>query len=138
MRTGASSWVQALLRASAAFVAWGAAVLAAEGPVVALSPYEVTASTMQFKNWIKVSSPHFSIYTDISALEAMTIAREMEMLHLAAQHFFGRVALHRAPMVFVLPATGSDWRKLDSKGSVEWKVAISDPAHTVVDLVLVH
>lgn len=111
---------------------------AAEGPVVKMSPYEVTASSVQFKHWIKVSSPHFCVYTDVSALEAMTIVREMEMLHLAAQQFFGRPALRRSPMIFVLPASGSDWRKLESKGHVEWKVAISDPAHTVVDLVLAH
>ncbi|HUR56815.1 MAG TPA: hypothetical protein VM029_03840, partial [Opitutaceae bacterium] len=131
----AAHWLGGVL---AAVVVAAAAEPHAEGPMVKMSPYEVTASTVQFKHWIKVSSPHFCVYTDVSALEAMTIVREMEMLHLAAQQFFGRPALRRRPMIFVLPASGSDWRKLESKGRVEWKVAISDPAHTVVDLVLAH
>lgn len=90
------------------FVAAALLRAADESRVVVMSPYEVTANTVQFKRWIKVTSPHFSVYTDVSAPEAMTIVREMEMLHFAAQRFFGRIALRRAPMIFVLPATGSE------------------------------
>lgn len=95
------------------------------GKVVQLSPFEVTARSLKFEHWIKISSPHFVIYTDTGAKEATDILRQMEMLHQATQFFLRRKSLKLAPMVIVLPTNRSDWAKLKSRGTVEWKVATS-------------
>ncbi len=93
--------------------------------VVMMSPYEITAQTVEFKGWTKLRSPNFIVYTDASLKEVRPIIRQMEMLHLVAQVTFGRRPLSRSPALIVLPTLGSDWRKLRSKGEVEWRVAVS-------------
>lgn len=107
------------------------------GRTVELSPYEVTANTVEFERWIKVSSPHFLIYTDARLKEAMRLVRQMEKLHTAVQHFLRRNARVRDRQIFVLPTAGSDWRKIAAMGGVEWRVAISVPARRLRDLVVV-
>jgi hypothetical protein len=96
---------------------------AATGPVVELSPFEVTAESVEFENWNKFLSPHYVVYTDASTKEAMELVRHMEMLQQAAQDFFRRRALRLEPMIIVLPTARSDWRKIRSKGRVDWQVA---------------
>lgn len=91
--------------------------------VVGLSPYEVTAQKLVFKNWIKVSSPHYLVYTDASKKEALLLAKQMEMIYQAVQFFLHRRAMKSAPTIIVLPTSNSDWRKIGSKGNVDWKVA---------------
>lgn len=82
------------------------------GPVVKLSPFEVSAESMEFDNWNKYVSPHYVVYTDASTKEATELVRHMEMLRQAAQDFFRRRGLHLAPVIAILPMERSDWRKL--------------------------
>jgi hypothetical protein len=107
------------------------------GDVVTLSPYEVIARTGDFERWIKVGSPHFIIYTDARVKEAMTMLQRMEMLHSVAQSYLQRKAIVRAPMVLVLPTARSDWRRLASKGGVEWEVAMSGTGGKLVEVIVV-
>ncbi len=109
----------------------------AEAPVQ-MSPYEVSANSVEFQGWRKAASPNFVIYTDARAKDADVALRELEMLHAMAQGYFRRKAINRPPMVFVLPTGGSDWRKIESMSGVQWRVAISDPAHTLLDLIVAH
>ena len=95
------------------------------GPIIEMSPFEVRAQSMEFDRWIKMESPHFLIYTDASTKEATRLLKEMEMVHQAAQFYFKRKAMKRAKRIVVLPTGKSDWRKLASKGGVEWAVASS-------------
>lgn len=95
------------------------------GSVVELSPFEVTAQSVEFNHWIKISSPHFVIYTDTSTKEATVLLKQMEMVHKAAQFFLRRKSLNLPPLLIVLPTGRSDWRKIASRGGVEWKVATS-------------
>ncbi len=114
---------------------------AAEKPkesAVQMIPFEVSAESVEFKGWRKASSDHFTVYSDAKPAEIDTVLRRFEMLHTMAQQYFRRRPIRRAPMIFVLPTSGSDWRKVESKSSVLWNVAISDPAHTLVDLVVTH
>jgi hypothetical protein len=92
---------------------------------------------VEFKRWIKVGSPNFILYTDASAAEASQSLRELEMLHLATQVFFGRKAIYLGPITVILPTASSDWRQLEAKGEVEWKVAVSTEAHEISDLIVV-
>lgn len=105
---------------------------------VQMSPYEVSANSVDFAGWRKASTEHFTIYSDAKIAEIDTVLRRFEMLHTMAQQYFRRRPIRRAPMIFVLPTSGSDWRKIESKGGVEWTVAISDPAHTLLDLIVAH
>lgn len=109
---------------------------AVEAPLT-MSPFEVQAMSADFRRWIKVGSPNFIIYTDAKPAEASAALREMEMLHAAAQRFFGRRALNLHPVTLILPTARSDWRQLQSKGGVEWEVAVSGEAVTVTDLIVV-
>lgn len=92
---------------------------------VMMSPYEVKANSVEFKGWTKLRSPNFVVYTDARAQEVRPLVRQMEMLHMIAQVMFGRRPLAHEPMTIILPTSRSDWRKLRSKGRVEWKVAVS-------------
>jgi hypothetical protein len=94
-------------------------------PAVQLSPYEVSAQTMEFQKWLKLSSPHFVVYTDASKKAAIEIVKQMEMLHQATQFFLKRKSVSLAPLIVILPNSRSDWRKINHRGSVEWKVATS-------------
>jgi len=122
-----------------------ATLAAAENPgavptlpdVVKMSPYEVRALSVDFRRWIKVGSPNFILYTDASGSEASQVLRELEMLHAAARYFFGRNPIQRAPAIIVLPTSGSDWRKLEAKGRVEWRAAISQEGEMVRDVIVV-
>jgi hypothetical protein len=97
----------------------------------------VSALSVDFKHWIKIGSPHFIVYTDVETKEAVAVLRELEMLHEVAQTFFHRQSLNLPPTVIVLPTSHSDWRKIESKGDVEWRVAVSEPAEIVSHLILV-
>ena len=91
------------------------------GRVVKMSPFEVTASRIDFLHWIKLRSPHFVLYTDTGEAEATTIVRQMEMLHQAIQSLFHRKALNLAPIMVLLPTGQSDWRKIAIEGTGKWK-----------------
>jgi hypothetical protein len=95
------------------------------GRVVALSPFEVSAQSMEFSHWVKLGSPHFLLYTDASSKEAKEIIKHLEMIHQAAQFFLKRRSTNFAPVMIVLPTGSSDWKKIKSKGTVEWSVATS-------------
>ncbi len=95
------------------------------GDVVMMSPYEVSAHTVEFKGWTKLRSPNFIVYTDASLKQVRPLIRQMEMLHLVAQVTFGRRPLAKSPAIVVLPTSSSDWKKVRSKGEVEWRVAVS-------------
>lgn len=95
------------------------------GTVVALSPFEVTAQSMEFSQWIKLTSPHFVLYTDSSQKDAKRIITQLEMLHQATQFFLRRKCLKLPSVLLVLPTARSDWRKIGSRGAVEWQVACS-------------
>ncbi len=97
----------------------------AAAPALQLSPFEVTARSLKFEHWLKISSPHFVIYTDASTKEATVLLQQMEMVHQAAQFFLHRKSLKVAPMIIVLPTGRSDWGKIKSRGDVEWQVATS-------------
>jgi len=98
-----------------------------------MEPYEVLAASAEFKRWIKVRSPNFVIYTDARRKHAMKLLEQMEIFHIAFQHIIGRNAQVRAPTIVVLPTAGSDWRKMQSKGNVDWKVAMSAANGSVAD-----
>lgn len=115
----------------------GAWAAAAEHPLQ-MSPFEVSANSVEFRGWDRHASPHFVLYTDAKPSEGDRLLRQMEMLHQMAQGYFRREAIRRAPMMFILPTARSDWRKIESKSGVQWNVAISDPAHTLVDLIVAH
>jgi hypothetical protein len=100
------------------------------GPTIALSPFEVRAESIEFKDWIKIESPHFILYTDASTKAATRLVKEMEMVHQAAQFYFRRKAVKVPPVFIVLPTGRSDWRKIANKGGVEWKVASSMVGNT--------
>jgi hypothetical protein len=104
---------------------------------IKMSLFEVQANSVDFKRWIKVGSPNFILYTDASEREASTTLRELELLRLAGQAFFGRRALKLSPVTVILPTSGSDWRKLEAKGSVEWKAAVSMEADDVSEVIVV-
>lgn len=106
-------------------------------PAVTMSPFEVQAMSVDFRRWIKVGSPNFIVYTDATGAEASTALRELEMLHAAGQRFFGRRSLNLGPVTVILPTGSSDWRKLESKGSVEWKAAVSTEADEIAELIVV-
>lgn len=118
------------------------AAVAAEGAsapeTVVMSPFEVSANSVDFISWRKVSTTNFIIYSDAGAKRVDQLLRQMEMLHTMAQRYFRRKAVQRRPMIFVLPTSGSDWRKIESKSNVQWRVAISDPAHTLGDVIITH
>lgn len=108
----------------------------APGPAVRMSPYEVHAYSVDFASWIKVGSPSFILYTDAKFTEASEVIMNFERLRAAAQLYFARPMRTAAPTLLVLPTSGSDWRKIASKGNVQWTVASSSPAGRVVDMVL--
>jgi len=93
------------------------------GPAVKLSPYEVSAQSMEFQKWLKISSPHFVVYTDASKKQALEVVKHMEMMHQAAQFFLKRRSLNLAPVIVILPTNRSDWRKLETRTGVQWKIA---------------
>jgi len=94
-------------------------------PALELSPFEVTARSLEFDHWIRISSPHFVIYTDASTKEATATLKHLEMVHQVAQSFLHRKGLNRSPMIVVLPTGRSDWGKIATRGKVEWHVATS-------------
>jgi hypothetical protein len=120
-----------------ALAAIAAGPAAADESVLKMSPFEVSANSVDFKSWIKLGSPHYIVYTDASEKEAATALRELEELHVVAQVFFRRTALNFTPTVIVLPTSHSDWKKIESKGGVEWTVAVSQQDLHLQDIVLV-
>lgn len=127
-----------LLFAALAFVpGLRAATPPADAATVQMSPFEVQANSVEFRRWIKVGSPNFIVYTDGSSAEASRALKEMEMLHAAAQRFYGRRSLKLGPVTVILPTGSSDWRKLEAKGNVEWKVAVSSEADEISELLVV-
>ena len=110
------------------FLACAATVLRA-GPapanddkVVNLSGIEVTADRIDFNKWIKVTSPHFVIYTDASTKETRLLAKQLEMTQQAVQFYFHRPMREAPPLFVVLPTSESDWRKVKSTHT-KWKPA---------------
>jgi len=95
------------------------------GSTVKMSPFEVMAEGLEFRDWSKLSSPHFVLYTDADTDTATTLVKDMEMAHQAAQFYLHRRSVNLAPMIIVLPTTMSDWRKIASKGLLEWKPGAS-------------
>lgn len=91
--------------------------------VVEMSPYEVAAQSAEFLHWSKFRSPNFLVYTDARADEIRPYLRQMEMMYMVNQVIFGRVPLRHEPIRVILPTARSDWRKLRSKGRVQWTVA---------------
>lgn len=89
---------------------------------VELSAYEVTAERIDFNKWIKVTSPHFVIYTDASVKETRQLAKRLEMIQEAVQFYFRRGLRKAPPLLVILPTTQSDWQKVKSTG-VEWKAS---------------
>lgn len=126
-----------LLVALAIAPALRAAAPPADTATVQMSPFEVQANSVEFRRWIKVGSPNFIVYTDGSSADASRALKEMEMLHAAAQRFFGRRSLKLTPVTVILPTSSSDWRKLEAKGEVEWKVAVSSQADEISELLVV-
>lgn len=115
-----------------------AAQSAAAEPAVKMSPYEVRANSVEFKEWIKVGSPNFILYTDARESEASTTLREFEMLHAAGEAVFGRRAAQFGPTIIILPTARSDWRKLQTKGGAEeWQSAVAAVGGRVANLVVV-
>lgn len=106
-------------------------------PIVELSPYEVSAASVDFAKWIKVATPNFLIYTDARLSEACALLTDFEKLRFAGQRYFRRPARVTAPVTLVLPTSGSDWSKIASKGNVQWDVAVSNPIEDPVGLILV-
>lgn len=102
-----------------------------------MSPYEVNAASVDFANWIKVATPNFLIYTDARLSEASALLTDFEKLRFAGQRYFRRPARITAPVVIVLPTSGSDWSKIAAKGNVQWDVAVSNPIEDPVELILV-
>jgi hypothetical protein len=98
---------------------------AAVGEIVRLSPYEVWARSIEFEKWIKVSSPHFVVYTDATLSETQALLRRLEMVRLAVARLMQRPIPGTIPMRLVLPTASSDWRKLEHKGEIEWSAAVS-------------
>lgn len=92
---------------------------------VLMSPYEVVAESVEFKGWKKLRSPNFVVYTDASTKKVRPFLQQMEMMHMVAQVITGRRPLNHQPVHVVLPTSRSDWKKLQSKGGVDWKVAVS-------------
>ncbi len=101
---------------------------------VVMSPFEVSANSVEFKNWIRLKSAHFIFYTDATSKEAIHELQAAEDLLETSQLYFGRVARESAPSIVVLPTTRSEWLKIQSKGRVEWKVATSGSENELVDL----
>ncbi len=132
-----SAWATLLAAIVGAGALAGGADDSAFDPVVVLSPYEVTANRGEFAHWTKVTSPHFVIYTDARARDAFVLLKDMEMLHIVVQHFFGRMTMTHPRMIYILPTAHSDWRKLQSQGDVEWKVAVSGPRSDICDIGIV-
>lgn len=110
---------------------------AANDLAIRMSPYEVSANSIDFKRWIKVSSPNYIIYTDAKEKDALALIREFELLHRGAQTFLRRKVQNLPPTHVVLPTSNSDWKKIRNKGSVEWTAAVSAPASTFARLILV-
>lgn len=112
-----SGWfVAAALRAAAP----APAETPAEG--LRMSPYEVSANSVEFRHWVKVSSPHFVVYSDASERDLKKLVHDAEMLRFAEELFLGRRTQSSPPLVMVLPTASSDWRKLEVKGEVQWAV----------------
>lgn len=93
--------------------------------VVQMSPYEVAAQSVEFRDWKKFRSPNFVVYSDARAKEIRPYLRQMEMMYMVNQVVFGRAPLKHEPVRVILPTERSDWRELRSKGGVEWRVAVS-------------
>ena len=120
----------------AACLGGAAGARAADGEVVVMSPYEVSANSVDFSRWIKVASPHYILYTDASLPEAADVLRELELVRAAAAIFLRREARIVPPAVVVLPTSDSDWRRIASKGVVNWQVSIAQPAELMANLTL--
>jgi len=110
---------------------WGAGSLAVSmqaenelgrDPVVAMSPFEVNAASVEFEGWKKLVSPNFIVYTDAASTEVRPTIEKLEMVFMATQVTIGRRPLVHAPTTVVLPSSRSDWKKIRSKGTVKWKV----------------
>ncbi len=104
---------------------------------VTLSPFEVVANTVEFKAWKKFSSEHFILYTDSGEKDSVRLLRNLEMLRLVEMAFFLRRPLALSRIVIVMPTSSSDWRKIASKGSVQWQVATSSAGWLACRSVLV-
>lgn len=91
-------------------------------PVVMMSPYEVSAASVEFEGWKKLISPNFVVYTDAAATEVRPMMERLEMIFMATQVTIGRRPLTHAPITLILPSSRSDWKKIRSKGQVQWKV----------------
>ena len=90
------------------------------GVVVKMSPFEVVAESLDFRHWIKVSSPHFLLYTDTEAEAATTLVKRMEMMHQAAQFYLHRKSATLAPLIVVLPTRQTDWDKIANQRETEF------------------
>jgi hypothetical protein len=112
-------------------------VATAADNVVVMSPYEVSANSVDFRKWLKIQTPHITLYTDAEFGEATRVAGEFEMLHLAAVKYLDRPSFKREPTIVVLPTSKSDWRKVEATAKTEWKVAVSQPTHRIAGLVVV-
>jgi hypothetical protein len=113
------------------------AVEPVKDPAFQMSPFEVGANSVDFKSWIKIGSPHYVLYTDAKEKEAIQALVEMEKLHVVTQAFFRRRVLNVPRTIVVLPTSRSDWRKLEYKGGVEWKVSVTSVGQVLAKFVLV-
>lgn len=111
-----SAWVTALLLAATAGVeAWGQADSGSGLAATPLEPFHVRANAMEFKDWHRVSSTSFVIYTDVSADAAETLARECEMLAMSMEAAFKRRPLRVSPIIIVAPRPASAWHELSEQ-----------------------
>ena len=110
---------------------------AEEPPAIVMSPFEVSANSVEFEQWVKVRTPQLLIYSDAPVNDVLATARELEQLRIAGERYLGRDSRTAAPRIIVLPTSRSDWRSIEHAGGPEWRVAISSPAGQLVDLILV-
>jgi hypothetical protein len=96
-------------------VAFGAPATNDEANPLVMSPYEVSANSVDFQHWIKIGSPNYTLYTDASLKEATRILREAEMLRFAAQQLFRRQATRLARLSSFFPPRGRIGKKSKAK-----------------------
>ena len=119
-------WIPLILAATLLRTSAVAAVAADQPDKVTVMPaFEVASLASEFEHWIKLSSPHYLLYTDASVREAQGVLRRLEGQRLAEAKFLGREFLSAPPCVIVLPTASSVWKKLQSTANVEWPVAVS-------------
>ena len=106
-----------------------------DAPIM-LSPYEVAANTVEFERWVKLSSPHYILYTDAREKTATQAIRHLEMLREVEDNYFAHAAVKANPIVVILPTSESDWKRIASKGRVQWQVGVSGAGHRAQTIII--